>query len=81
MSNGGKANPAPARRLWLSPGEFSAELAEVGLALCEKTIRVRCRLPIGHAQRIAAHPGYFPRRIYINRSELERLTAGVEVSA
>lgn len=80
MMTGGKAASVPAVRLWLSPSEFAAELATRGLSLSEKAVRERCHLPEGNPLRIARHP-QFPGRIYIARSELDRLTETPGASA
>lgn len=72
MNPGSKAAPVPPARSWLTPGEFSAALADLGLSLCTKEIYRRVNLPASDAKRIHRHPS-FHCRIYIPVSEVARI--------
>ena len=60
------------RRVY-TPAEFSAELlSRYGKKLGERAIARRCRLPVGHRQKIARLAA-FPGRHFIPADELERV--------
>jgi hypothetical protein len=71
---GGLAAPAPARPVHYTPGEFSLELARVGINRSTKWV---CR-EVSEG-RIARNP-VFKSRIFIPESELLRL-AGIKEAA
>ena len=77
---GGKGSPAPVREKIFSPSEFSVELSEFGISLCEKLIRVRCALPEADPLHIKSLPG-FPGRWFIPQSEAYRLASLKEATA
>jgi hypothetical protein len=68
------SQPPPLPRHY-TPGEFSAALEACGITLHPKTVRERCGLPDGDAERIRVNPN-FPGRYYIPGSELTRLATG-----
>lgn len=81
MTPTGKACEVPARKRYLTPGEFSLALADSGLSMHPDTVRRRCGLPAGDPLRIATHPD-FPGRHYIPVSEFDRISSGTaEASA
>ncbi len=71
----GKQSAAPVRPRNYSPSEFSGALAEMGISICEKGVRLRCALPASDPLHIKHLPGFLGR-YYIPESELFRL-AGI----
>ncbi len=63
-----------------TPKELSGRLAAHGIALSERAIQRRCRLPEGDALRIATNP-HFRGRDYIPAAELARLLGKMEGAA
>ena len=55
-----------------SPKEAASELNAVGIPSHPKTLRKRCRLPVGHPRRIETNPE-FPGRFMIPEPEVLRL--------
>jgi hypothetical protein len=67
--------PAPGiafMRLYLTPCEFSAELARLGLPIGEKAVRERCALPPENPLHIKSNE-FFWGRYYIPKSEISRI--------
>ena len=76
------AAPQAAQRVrHFTPKEFSAALAEYGIAICPDRIRERCALSSRHgADRIATNR-FFKGRHLIPETELDRITAAVAAAA
>lgn len=55
-----------------APKDIARELNAAGIPSHPKTIRKRCRLPVGHPRRIETNPE-FPGRFSIPETELIRL--------